>query len=150
MEGTSVNKPFWDLRDNEETVGSEGEIATVPPRISRRSGYRIDHLGCGRSRYALELMQTSVCAEGAETRDPDLELQTGRIWWSTRNSADGDNGTQAGKMSDSRHAETGARKTYRMVRYFFSGAVSRACLCISVPRMDRGLVFCSLAVSKLR
>lgn len=95
-------------------------------------------------------MQTSVCAEGAETRDPDLELQTGRIWWSTRNSADGDNGTQAGKMSDSRHAETGARKTYRMVRYFFSGAVSRACLCISVPRMDRGLVFCSLAVSKLR
>ena len=85
MEGTSVNKPFWDLRDNEETVVSEGEIATVPPRISRRSGYRIDHLGCGRSRYALELMQTSVCAEGAETRDPDLELQTGRIWWSTRN-----------------------------------------------------------------
>ena len=66
-------------------VVSEGEIATVPPRTSRRSGYRIDHLGCGRSRYALELMQTSVCAEGAETRDPDLELQTGRIWWSTRN-----------------------------------------------------------------
>ena len=79
MEGTSVNKPFWDLRDNEETVVSEGEIATVPPRISRRSGYRIDRLGCGRYRYALELMQTSVCAEGAETRDPDFELQTGRI-----------------------------------------------------------------------
>jgi len=44
-------------------------------------------------------------------------------------------------MSDSRHAETGARKTYRMVRYFFGGVVSRACLCISVPRKDCGLAF---------
>ena len=118
MEGTSVNKPFWDLRDNEETVVSEGEIATVPPRISRRSGYRIDRLGCGRSRYALELMQTSVCAEGAETRDP--------IWNFKREEFGGRLGIartvtmapKPRKMSDSRHAETGARKTYRMVRYF--------------------------------